>query len=451
VTHEAAALAYAEGERLWRAGQPEAALVCLLRAVALRPDHPNAQNFAGWLLTTRHGHEPAALAQGVALLEGAHALAPDHARPLYNLCEALVTAGRREAALARADAAVTGNPAWAQAYNLRGWVRGLADGADDPAGARADLERAVALWPGYGDAWFNLGRLSLRTGEDEAARAALGRAVACENCWRAAEAHLRLGILEQRLGRLRVALGLYRRAVELDGAGEHAQALHAGVQGCGAALLQTGRYLLHALDETRRAATPSPPRPPRLSRLAARARAAMAGADAATTAALQTVAHCCELRALAPAYADQSPTLALELAAATSAGERAAELRALAEDWAAAQRSLYDELLAAEEPDPAEAATPVGRVEALAAARQWEAALAGLQALPVADEAALLDRAVRATRYGDRARRDDDEPAARALYEQALADHEAYACRSSGEEAHFRRQDALPVEQRLRE
>ena len=72
---ERAAQAYQAGDQLWRQGQPEAALASLITAIALHPEHPNAKNFAGWLLTTRHRHEPAAVAQGLALLAEAHALA----------------------------------------------------------------------------------------------------------------------------------------------------------------------------------------------------------------------------------------------------------------------------------------------------------------------------------------------------------------------------------------
>ena len=436
-----AARAYAEGERLFNAGQPETALASFLRAIALRPGHPNAKNFAGWLLTTRHRHEPTAMAHGLTLLAEAHALAPEEDRPLYNLVEGLVSAGQRERAMTVADAAVAARPYAAQPVNLRGWLRGLADGADDPKGALIDLQAAVRLHAWYGDAHFNLGRVALQLGEQQLAYTSFASALVSRNCWRVVEANLRLGEIAARHGRLRTALAHFRRGAELDAAGTYSAALLAGVQACGNTLLQSGRYVLHAMDEARRTASlearAEPERPPPLHSLATHARALLPElAEPALVevhAAVEAVAACAEARQLLPRHADASPAMVLELAAGSERTpvDLRARLRRLADQWIAAQRSLYDELLAREESDPEDPGSARARIAAHEAARDWEAARAELAALDTRDERDLLYRAAKAEQLGDRATRDGHASLGRALHEIALLDYQAYASYST--------------------
>jgi tetratricopeptide (TPR) repeat protein len=431
-----AAEAYAEGDRLWQAGQPEAALASLVRAIALRPEHPNAKNFAGWLLTTRHRNDPRALAQGLALLAEAHALAPDEHRPLQNLVEALVGVDRRADARTVADAAVAARPDAAQPLNLRGWLRGLAPGADDPKGAMHDLEAAIDRWRWYGDAHLNLGLLLLGHGEEARARAAFTAALRSGNCWRPLDCHLRLGEIAARRGHLRRALGHFRRGAELDSSGGYMQAMLAGVQACGGALLQSERYFLHAIDEARRQVALETgalaPRPAPLRSLAKRARALIPRltdpALQAARAAVEQVLVVAEVGELPAKFADDSPALVLELAAGSAAtpDELREPLQALASRWIGVQRSLYDELLAREESDPEDPESARARIVAHATARRWAEALAELAALDTAADADLLWRAANAETYSHRAHR-DGHPAAQELYRLALRDHEQYA------------------------
>lgn len=442
-----AAHAYAEAERLHNHQHlPEAALVRLLEAVALAPTYPNARNYAGWLLTTRHRHDPEALAHGLALLADAHAHDPGNIVPLTNLVEALAAAGRRNDARDTLTRALTTSPERPEAWNLSGWLRGLSDDADDLPGGAADFVAALRLDPWYGDALFNLGRLSLKTGDLPTALTALRLAIASGRCWRTGEAFHHLATLEQRRGRLRVALGLYRGAAQQPG--EHLAAALAGVQQCGQALLDAGHYLLHALDDARRQ-LPIAAIPPRLRLVADAARALLPRlADPALTAArdaAQIVIDCCGARDLLPRHADRSPSMHLQLAAAaaTTPADLAAALSDLAEQWSLAQRSLHDDLLLRAEPDPDDT-TPRTHLFTLAAANLWPDVDAELATLDLD----LLARAELAEALADRARR-DDEPIAGALYRRALADQQALR-NTAGREGGEREADIRRLESRLR-
>ena len=460
-TVKLAAEAYAEGDRLAQAGQPEAALASLLRAVALRPEHPNAKNFAGFLLTTRHRNDPSALALGLQLLTEAHALAPEEDRPLQNLVQGLVTAGQRAQALVIMDAAVAARPDAAQPLNLRGWLRGLADGADDPKGALADLEQALQRWAWYGDAHLNLGLVLLGLGEEARAWDAFTTALRTRNCWRPIDCHLRLGEIEARRGHLRRALGHFRRGAELDAGGGYVPALLAGVQSCGAALVESERYFLHALDESRRLAalesgTPAP-RPAPLRSLAKRARALLLRLGEpslhAVREAVDQIFMCAGVGELPAMFSDRSPALVLEVAAGSTATPEPLRepLRELASRWITVQRSLYDELLAREEPDPEDPEGPRAGVLAHASARRWAAALTELEALDTTKEPDLLWRAATAETLGDRAFRDGDLTAPR-LYGLALRDYQQYASSSTaGAEGTARTVDVDRVRRRLSE
>ena len=451
-----AAQAYAEGDRLWNASQPEAALAAFLRAIALRPEHPNAKNFAGWLLTTRHRHEPSAMAHGLALLAEAHALTPEKERPLYNLVEGLVAAGQRAQAFVFVDAAVAARPHAPQAINLRGWLRGIADGADDPKGALIDLQQAVRRYSWYGDAHFNLGRVALQLGEESLAYQSFHNALVSGNCWRKVELHLRLGELEARRGHLRRGLAHFRRGAEQDQAGSATAALLGGVQACGNALLQSGRYVLHAMDEARRSAAletrTEPDRSPPLRSLAKHALALVPElgepAFAELRAAVEQVAACAKAAELLPQYADQSPALILELAAGSGGTPEPlrAPLRRLARHWIAAQRSLYDELIEREESSPEDPGSARARLAELAAARAWDAARVELEQLNTTDEYEMLFRAAKAEEFAGRARRDGAAAVARALYQIALRDYQQYASgASSGAEGMGRMLDVNRV------
>src|SRR5262249_9790099 len=147
---------YERGDTLWQKGPGGDALAELLRAVEIDPRYPNAQNYAGWILTKFFPNDPEAMARGIRLLEGARALSPEDTKPLYNLGDALVATGRADRAMEVVAEALRQSPSWPEAHNYAGWLQAIA--ADDLARGIAHLEQAISLRPWYGDAHFNLGR-----------------------------------------------------------------------------------------------------------------------------------------------------------------------------------------------------------------------------------------------------------------------------------------------------
>lgn len=244
--------AYAEGERRDRRGDHDGAMAAFEAAIKLDPRHAAALNFAGWLLTTRLRERPGAMGQGLDYLRDAIAAAPDDTRPLYNFADACAGLGQVAEAVAAVDTALQRRPDWPEAWNLRGWLRGVKGG--DPLGGLADLQQALRHRYWYGDAHLNRGRIALALGDHAQAETAF-RAALHSHCFRPAEAHHRLAGLAERRGHLRRALAHFRRAVEL-GAGDLEQEAAGGVFRAGNALLQRGAFFLHADEEQRRLTVP---------------------------------------------------------------------------------------------------------------------------------------------------------------------------------------------------
>ncbi|MDC0671024.1 tetratricopeptide repeat protein [Nannocystis radixulma] len=447
--------ACAEGERRDQRGDHDGALAAFEAALKLDPRHAAALNYAGWLLTTRLRDRPGAMGQGVDLLREAIAAALDDTRPLYNFADACVALGQIAGALAPVDAALERRPDWAEAWNLRGWLRGVKGG--DPRGGLDDLQQALRFRGWYGDAQLNRGRIFLALAEHAEAESALRQALRI-GCFRPAEAHHPLGELNERRGHLRRALGHFRRAVEL-GAGDLAQDATGGVVRCGNALLHRGRFFLHADEETRRMTTDRETRPPRpIAAVLADVRGELARIAEDPDDQLITVGRmglmaaetCFSGHVLEPRWADQSPALAIELLATAFTGERYDALRRVAEDVRRVWLELYDELLAREEPDPE--ASALAEVERLAGEREFAAAVAALRAIDTGDEVHLLRRAAMAELLGDRARLHGDVATALDLYRLAHSDfarHASYA--TSGGEGMARMHDVNRLTGKLAE
>jgi tetratricopeptide (TPR) repeat protein len=238
---------------------------------------------------------------------------------------------------------------------------------DDDAGALAALERAG--W--YPDAQLNLGRLHLKATRHGEAEAAFGRAL---KSFRPHEAWTRLGEFAASRGHLRRALGAFRRAAEVDRRGEYSLPLHQAITTLGNALLQQGRYFLHAHEDSllsqAREGAKEPAMPRALERLAADAVAVRAMVREELWDACEAIERCAASRSLLPAYADRSPAQRLERAGR-------ADATALATAWRDTQLALYVELLDSEEPDP-RVVGDVTRVRRAMAARDWDAAFAAL-------------------------------------------------------------------------
>lgn len=235
---------YTQADRL-RATDPAGAARLLEVLIARKPDHPNALNLLGWLLTSQLN----ALARGLTVLQRAVALFPDDPTALSNLVEALVDADRAAEALATVTAATDRSPSWQEAWNLSGWLKAMKLGRLDDG--IADFRRATGLSAWYGNAHFNLGRALLLKGEERAALEAF-RCSTVRGSFRDHEAYLRLGEGDERAGKLRRALGHYRQAARLDAFSEYTPQLHEAINRVGNALLRAGKYLLHGEDEHRR-------------------------------------------------------------------------------------------------------------------------------------------------------------------------------------------------------
>lgn len=422
--------AHAEGERRHKRGEHDGALAAFEAALVLDPRHARALNDAGWLLTTDLSERPGARGRGLDLLRDAIAAGPDDTRPLYNFADACVAVGQPGEALVPVEAALQRRPDWAEAWNLRGWLRGVK--GDDPRGGLDDLQQALRRRPWYGDAHLNRGRIFVGLGEHAEAESALRLALRC-GCFRPGEAHYRLAGLQERRGHLRRALGHYRRAFEV-GVAEFQQDAAGGVVRCGNALHHRGAFFVHADEQIRLATVDREQRRPRpiaevlLEVRRELVRVPEGSADSQLQVGrlgLLAAESCFSGHVLEPRWADQSAALAIELLATCFTGERHDALRRVAEDVRRIWLELYDELLAREEPDPE--ASVLAEVERLAGERDYSAAISALRAIDVCDDEHLLRRAAVAERLGDHARLHGDAPGALDLYRLAHGDFARYA------------------------
>ena len=143
-------------------------------------------------------------------------------------------------------------------------------------------------------------------------------------------------------GRLRRALGAFRRSQQTDQRGENSFKLHTAVNAISTVLLQQHKFFLHLHDESKQMQR----RPPVAVDLGAVARVALeakAVLRPEVHRALDGIMVCAQAAALLPEYADQSFVLELE----SRGGDGA---KTLIDQWLDAQRWLYDALLNAEEP-----------------------------------------------------------------------------------------------------
>jgi tetratricopeptide (TPR) repeat protein len=172
-------------------GRLEQAIGCFRRAIALKPDLPEAHNDLGVAL-----REQGRLDEAVTCFRRALDLAPDIPQVHFNLSNALAYQGRPDEAAAGYRRAIELRPDYADAHNNLGnllreqgrleealacYRRAVQARPDHPGGhnnlgnmlmrlgrpeeALPCFRRAVALGPDYPDAHFNLARLLLAQGE----------------------------------------------------------------------------------------------------------------------------------------------------------------------------------------------------------------------------------------------------------------------------------------------
>jgi hypothetical protein len=142
-------------------------------------------------------------------------------------------------------------------------------------------------------------------------------------------------------GHLRRALGSFRRSQQTDWRGENAFQLHTAIDAITVVLLQQRRFFLHVHDESKLFGLPAPVTVD-LEALARRAVALKGELTSSVHGALEAIATCAKAGALLPDYANQSAVLELE-----ASGTEVCLV--LANEWLAAEKSLYEGLLAREE------------------------------------------------------------------------------------------------------
>lgn len=156
----------------------------------------------------RH-HQARQMEQAIALYQQALAIQPDFAEAEINLATALQQTGAVTQAIAHLRRAVGQRPDLAVAhYNLG---NALAADGQDP---RPAYREAVALEPGYADAWYNLAVAQEAANDSADAQASYRNATAAFPAF--AAAHLNLGVLLFQEGRYAEALAAYDRALVAD-------------------------------------------------------------------------------------------------------------------------------------------------------------------------------------------------------------------------------------------
>jgi predicted O-linked N-acetylglucosamine transferase (SPINDLY family) len=196
---------YLLGSLLAQRGDCAAGAVLLRQALKALPHHAQAHNNLGIAC-----HRLGDLSEAIVHFRQAIALEPAFAAAHNNLGDALRERGELDAAIAQLRQAIRLKPDYAEALNNLG----LALIEQDPAEARAALQRAVEWQPNYLRAWRNLGHL-------HQIQLDLARAVECYEHALAldpgdARLHAELGGLWQQLGDLPRAIARYREALARD-------------------------------------------------------------------------------------------------------------------------------------------------------------------------------------------------------------------------------------------
>jgi len=219
--------------------RPDVALDLLGKALAVRPDFPEA-----WFDLGNTQQARGQLAAAIAAFRRAIALRPAYAGAYNNMANALQASGQPEEAIAACQQALALQPDLPEAHNNLGnafkasgrlpdamtcYRRALELRSDFSAAcynlgvalhacgeldaASAMFRRAIELQPDLAAAHTNLGSILLYCGQLEAASACLRRALQCQPDL--PDGHNNLGNALKDQGQLDAALASYRRALQL--------------------------------------------------------------------------------------------------------------------------------------------------------------------------------------------------------------------------------------------
>ena len=186
-------------------GKLDLAIACYQRAVQLKPDYAEMHNNLG-LAWRDHGD----LDQAVACYQRALQLKPGYAEAHNNLGNVFMRKGKPDEAAACYQRALELKPDYAEAHNNLGNVL---TGQGKPDEAAACYERALILKPGYAEAHNNLGNVLMGQGKRDEAAACYERALRLKPDY--AEAHNNLGNVLKDRDELDEAAACYQRALEL--------------------------------------------------------------------------------------------------------------------------------------------------------------------------------------------------------------------------------------------
>lgn len=176
---------YERSRALFAKGDAEAALAAVREVLDDDPAYPNAENFAGWVLMSKPERTPADVEAAIAHFERA-----SEGVALANLGNALVAAGRGDAAIARLESAADSG----EARNWLGWY--FTHERPELSRAIEHLREATRLRPDWGIAWQNLAKALDLDGQSLEAFSAYGRAVVCGDAYDDAQARARRVQLE---------------------------------------------------------------------------------------------------------------------------------------------------------------------------------------------------------------------------------------------------------------
>ncbi|HEY1686062.1 MAG TPA: tetratricopeptide repeat protein [Tepidisphaeraceae bacterium] len=217
---------------LHQTGQKQEAMDFIQRAVALRPDWPDALSNLGMIL-----EEMGRTDEAIAACRQAIALRQSYAGAHCNLALALKSKGLVDEAIAACRQAISLQENLAEAHNLLGLV--LAEKGEF-AEAISACQRAIALRPQYAMAFNNLGNALCGLGKIDEGIAAYQRAIALnpDNL----QSHRNLAYAQKRKRNLDESLAAWRSVLAL--APDHAEA-HFNI----AAILLSQGHLREGFEE----------------------------------------------------------------------------------------------------------------------------------------------------------------------------------------------------------
>jgi protein O-GlcNAc transferase len=189
-----------------RAGRLREAETIYRQVLAADPDHHDAWHLLGLIACQAGNHQA-----GVDCIQRALELRPDWADAHFNLGNAWKDQGKLDEAMACYERALQLRPDWAEAQNNLGLA--WRDHGDRDR-AVACFERVLRLKPDYAEAHNNLGNVLVLEGRRDEAAACYKKALQLQPGY--AEAHNNLGNVFKSLGKLDEALACYERALELD-------------------------------------------------------------------------------------------------------------------------------------------------------------------------------------------------------------------------------------------